>query len=130
MVLTSRAQSVKIGFEQRGVIIGERINPTGKKLLIAELQKGQFTEAMKFAEEQIAVGAPVLDVNVGAPMVDEVETLPALVKEIFAQHSAPLSIDSTNADAVEAALWEYPGSPLVNSISGEPGRMERLWPLV
>ncbi|WP_320006752.1 homocysteine S-methyltransferase family protein [Maridesulfovibrio sp.] len=129
MVLTSRAQSVKIGFEQRGVIIGERINPTGKKVLIEELQKGQFTEAMKFAEEQLAVGAPVLDVNVGAPMVDEVAILPALVKEIFSQHSAPLSIDSTNPDAVEAALWEYPGSPLVNSISGEPGRMERLGPL-
>lgn len=129
MVLTSRGESVAIGFEQRGVIIGERINPTGKKVLIEELQKGQFTEAMKFAQEQIAVGAPVLDVNVGAPMVDEVKTLPALTKEIFAQFSAPLSIDSTNPDAVEAALWEYPGTPLVNSISGEPGRMERLGPL-
>ncbi|WP_027720742.1 homocysteine S-methyltransferase family protein [Maridesulfovibrio zosterae] len=129
MVLTSRGESVAIGFEQRGVIIGERINPTGKKVLIAELQKGQFTEAMKFAEEQVTAGAPVLDVNVGAPMVDEVQTLPALTKEIFAQYSAPLSIDSTNPDAVEAALWEYPGTPLVNSISGEPGRMERLGPL-
>ncbi|WP_320171730.1 homocysteine S-methyltransferase family protein [Maridesulfovibrio sp.] len=129
MVLTSRSSSVPIGFEQRGVIIGERINPTGKKVLIAELQKGQFTEAMKFAEEQLNAGAPVLDVNVGAPMVDEVEILPALTREIFARHPAPLSIDSTNPDAVEAALWEYPGSPLVNSISGEPGRMERLGPL-
>ncbi|CCO23181.1 homocysteine S-methyltransferase family protein [Maridesulfovibrio hydrothermalis] len=129
VVLTSRGQSVAIGFEQRGVIIGERINPTGKKVLIEELQKGQFTEAMKFAQEQITAGAPVLDVNVGAAMVDEVKTLPALTKEIFAQHSAPLSLDSTNPDAIEAALWEYPGSPLVNSISGEPGRMERLGPL-
>lgn len=129
MVLTSRSRSVAIGFEQRGAIIGERINPTGKKVLIEELQKGQFTEAMKFAEEQLSAGAPILDVNVGAPMVDEVEILPALTREIFAQHPAPLSIDSTNPDAVEAALWEYPGSPLVNSISGEPGRMERLGPL-
>ncbi len=129
MVLTSRAQSVKIGFDQRGVIIGERINPTGKKVLSAELQKGQFTEAMKFAAEQIAAGAPVLDINVGAPLVDEVKTLPALVKEVMAQFPAPLSIDSTNPDAVEAALWNYAGSPLVNSISGEPGRMERLGPL-
>ncbi|WP_031482485.1 homocysteine S-methyltransferase family protein [Maridesulfovibrio frigidus] len=129
MVLTSRAQTVKIGFEQRGVIIGERINPTGKKVLSAELQNGQFTEAMKFAAEQLLAGAPVLDVNVGAPMVDEVKILPALAKEIMAQHPAPLSIDSTNPDAVEAALWTYAGSPLVNSISGEAGRMERLGPL-
>ncbi len=129
MVLTSRSQSVVIGFDHRGAIIGERINPTGKKVLIEELQKGRFTQAMKFADEQLAAGAPILDVNVGAPMVDEVEILPALTREIFAQYPAPLSIDSTNPDAVEAALWEYPGTPLVNSISGEPGRMDRLGPL-
>ncbi|WP_027178998.1 homocysteine S-methyltransferase family protein [Maridesulfovibrio bastinii] len=129
MVITSRAESVCIGFNHTGVIIGERINPTGKKVLSAELQEGRFTEALKFAGQQIEAGAPILDVNVGAPMVDETMILPALCKEIIAQHQVPLSIDSTNPDAVEAALWNYPGTPLVNSISGEPGRMERLGPL-
>ncbi len=129
MVITSRAESVCIGFNHPGAIIGERINPTGKKVLSAELQEGRFTEALKFAGEQIDAGAPILDVNVGAPMVDETEILPALCKEIIGQHTTPLSIDSTNPDAVEAALWNYPGTPLVNSISGEPGRMDRLGPL-
>lgn len=129
MVITSRAESVCIGFNHTGVIIGERINPTGKKVLSAELQEGRFTEALKFAGQQIDAGAPLLDVNVGAPMVDETKILPSLCREIISQHTVPLSIDSTNPDAVEAALWNYPGTPLVNSISGEPGRMDRLGPL-
>ncbi|XPV76420.1 MAG: homocysteine S-methyltransferase family protein [Desulfovibrio sp.] len=129
MVLTSRSTSVPIGFEHPGVIIGERINPTGKPKLIEELQAGDFTEALRFAKEQSQQGAPVLDVNVGAPMVDEVKILPELVKTINSRYGNPLSIDSTDPDAVEAALWAYPGSPLVNSISGEPGRMEKLGPL-
>ncbi|BCS88819.1 homocysteine S-methyltransferase family protein [Pseudodesulfovibrio sediminis] len=129
MVLTSRAVSVPIGFDHPGVIIGERINPTGKKQLIAELQEGVFTEAQRFATEQIELGAPVLDVNVGAPMVDEVALLPELVTSLVGRFTTPLSIDSNDMKAVEAALWAYPGSPLVNSISGEPGKMETLGPL-
>lgn len=129
MVLTSRAVSVPIGFNHPGVIIGERINPTGKKQLTAELQEGVFTEALRFASEQVEHGAPVLDINVGAPMVDEVALLPELVKTVQSRFPAPLSIDSNDAAAVEAGLWVYPGSPLVNSISGEPGKMEELGPL-
>ncbi len=129
LVLTSRAVSVPVGFNHRGVIIGERINPTGKKQLTAELQEGVFTEALRFASEQSELGSPVLDVNVGAPLVDETVLLPDLVKALVGQFTAPLSLDSTNIAAVEAALWNYPGSPLVNSISGEPGRMEELGPL-
>ncbi|NDV20482.1 methionine synthase [Pseudodesulfovibrio sp. JC047] len=129
MVLTSRAVSVPIGFDHAGVIIGERINPTGKKQLIAELQEGLFTEAHRFATEQIELGAPVLDVNVGAPMVNEVELLPELVTSLIGRFTTPLSIDSNDPKAVEAGLWNYPGSPLVNSISGEPGKMETLGPL-
>ncbi|GAB7024546.1 homocysteine S-methyltransferase family protein [Salidesulfovibrio brasiliensis] len=128
-VVTSRAVSVPFGFEHRGVIIGERINPTGKKQLTEELQDGTFTEALRFAGEQLEQGAPVLDVNVGAPMVDEKTLLPALVKDLVSRHQCPLSIDSNDSDAVENALWNYPGSPLVNSISGEPGKMERLGPI-
>nr|WP_321260288.1 homocysteine S-methyltransferase family protein [uncultured Pseudodesulfovibrio sp.] len=129
MVLTSRSVSVPIGFDHPGVIIGERINPTGKKQLIAELQEGVFTEAHRFATEQIELGAPVLDVNVGAPMVNEVELLPELVTSLVGRFTTPLSIDSNDPKAVEAGLWNYPGSPLVNSISGEPGKMEALGPL-
>lgn len=129
LVLTSRSVSVPIGFDHRGVIIGERINPTGKKQLIAELQEGVFTEAHRFAAEQVEQGAPVLDVNVGAPMVNEVELLPELVASLAGRFTTPLSIDSNDAKAVEAGLWAYPGSPLVNSISGEPGKMEELGPL-
>jgi 5-methyltetrahydrofolate--homocysteine methyltransferase len=129
MVLTSRAVSVPIGFEHPGVIIGERINPTGKKQLTAELQESVFSEAHRFAAEQAELGAPVLDVNVGAPLVDEVALLPELITSLLGRVTTPLSIDSNDPAAVEAGLWAYPGSPLVNSISGEPGKMERLGPL-
>jgi len=129
LVLTSRSVSVPVGFNHPGVIIGERINPTGKKQLTAELQEGVFTEAYRFASEQIELGAPVLDVNVGAPMVKETTLLPELVKALLGRFQTPFSIDSNDPAAVEAGLWVYPGSPLVNSISGEPGKMEELGPL-
>lgn len=129
LVLTSRSVSAPIGFNHPGAIIGERINPTGKKQLTSELQQGTFTEAIRFATEQVDLGAPVLDVNVGAPMVEEVTLLPELVKTLSGRFQTPLSIDSNDSKAVEAGLWVYPGSPLVNSISGEPGKMEELGPL-
>jgi 5-methyltetrahydrofolate--homocysteine methyltransferase len=129
LVLTSRGASRIFSFQRPTVIIGERINPTGKKQLSAELQAGQFSQAMVYAQEQLDLGAGALDVNVGAPGVDEAAVLPALVKALTSRFPAPLALDSTNPEAVEAALKVYPGSPLVNSISGEPGRMERLGPL-
>ncbi|EGB15207.1 homocysteine S-methyltransferase [Pseudodesulfovibrio mercurii] len=129
LVLTSRSVSVPVGFDHRGVIIGERINPTGKKQLTAELQESVFSEALRLAAEQAELGAPVLDVNVGAPLVDEAALLPELVTALLGRVTTPLAIDSNDPAAVEAGLWAYPGSPLVNSISGEPGKMERLGPL-
>ena len=129
LILTSRSISVPIGFDHPGVIIGERINPTGKKKLTEELQTGTLSEALTMAQEQIDMQAPVLDVNVGAPMVDETELLPELVKALVSRFQTPLCLDSSSAEAVEAALWSYPGSPLINSISGDPGRMEHLGPL-
>ena len=129
IVLTSRQSLVRIGRGYPLHIIGERINPTGKKLLTAELQSGEFDLALRFAEEQSSCGAPVLDVNVGAPMVDETQCLPDLVARLSSRVAAPLAIDSSNMDAVEKALQCYPASPLVNSISGEKDRMERLGPL-
>ncbi len=126
IVLTSRTRLVRIGSGESLTLIGERINPTGKKDLQAELQAGEYTLAMRFASEQVAQGARVLDVNVGAPMVDETRLLPELVQRLAARHAEPLSLDSSHAEAVMAALPCCPGSPLVNSISGEGDRMERL----
>lgn len=129
LVVTSRSQSVAVAPHLSSKVIGERINPTGKKILTAELQAGQYTEAFRLAKEQIASGAHILDVNVGAPMVDETQLLPDLSLALGSRVQAPLCLDSTNIDALEAALNVYPGSPLVNSISGEPGRMQKLGPL-
>jgi len=129
MVLTCRGLSVPFGGANPFRIIGERINPTGKKQLAEELAQGQHTEALRLASEQVAQGADVLDVNVGAPMVDETTVLPALALALSGRFELPLVLDSPNADALAAALWTQPGSVLVNSISGEPGRMARLGPL-
>lgn len=129
LVLTSRARSVCLGPHQPLVIIGERINPTGKKLLTAQFQAGEQTLAVDMASEQLRQGAGVLDVNVGAPMVDESVLLPELVSTLSARFPCPLSLDSTKPEAVAAGLTRYPGSALVNSISGEQGRMEALGPL-
>ncbi len=129
LTVTSRSSLVRMGQGHPLCVIGERINPTGKKLLSAELQAGEFSLALQFAQEQIAAGATILDVNVGAPMVDEVALLPELATKLFTGYSTPLSLDSSNPAAIEAALAMYPASALVNSISGEHGRMERLGPL-
>lgn len=129
LAVTSRAITVQVGGTSPCALIGERINPTGKPELAAELVAGEFSKALAFAEEQIAAGAHILDVNVGAPMVDEVAVLPGLAQELVKRQQLPLCLDSNNADALTAGLWAYPGTPLVNSISGEPGRMERLGPV-
>ena len=129
ITLTSRSSLVRIGEDSPLVIIGERINPTGKKQLTAELQAGEYGMALRYADEQIAAGAPLLDVNVGAPLVDETVLLPELVLRLTGRCGIPLSLDSSNADAIGQALPYCPGSPLVNSVSGETGRMERLGPL-
>ncbi|MFW5730395.1 MAG: homocysteine S-methyltransferase family protein [Desulfonatronovibrionaceae bacterium] len=127
-VLTSRTRRVPLGFSNPPVLIGERVNPTGKKELTAQLQRSEFTLAIALAEEQLDQGADVLDVNVGAPMVCEEEVLPALITELTARFDAPLCVDSSNVQAVERSLLNYPGSILVNSISGEKDKMETLGP--
>lgn len=127
--LTNRSQMVRIAVGQPLTIIGERINPTGKKALTQELQAGAFDVAMQLADAQVDAGATVLDVNVGAPLVDETQLLPELVQRLVGRLPLPLSIDSSNAIAIANALPYCPGSFLVNSISGEAGRMEALGPL-
>ncbi|WP_156921805.1 homocysteine S-methyltransferase family protein [Desulfovibrio inopinatus] len=126
---TSRFASAHLGFGCKSVLIGERINPTGKKVLTEELQQGRFTEALRLAKEQVELGAGILDVNAGAAMADEVSLLPGLSLELMSRFHTPLCFDSNNKDAIIEALWTYPASALVNSISGEPGRMETLGPV-
>jgi len=129
MTLTSRTVSMPVGVDRPVALIGERINPTGKKQLTAELQAGEFSTALTFAQEQIDMGAHVLDVNVGAPMVDETALLPALTEALVGRFQIPLCLDTSDPAAVQAGLDAVPGAPLVNSISGEEGRMEKLAPL-
>jgi 5-methyltetrahydrofolate--homocysteine methyltransferase len=129
LTVTSRSVAVDFGFDRPCRIIGERINPTGKAELTAQLQRLETRQALVFAEEQLAVGADLLDVNVGAPMVDETRMLPLAVRALTSAHAAPLCLDSSSVEAIRAGLEAYPGSPLVNSISGEEGRMETLGPL-
>lgn len=127
--LTSRSSLVHIGKSQPLVMIGERINPTGKKALTAELQAGKFDLALQYADEQTALGTKVLDVNVGAPHVHEETMLPSLVESLVSRVQTPLCIDSSNPQAIIEALPFHPGSALVNSISGEENKMEILAPV-
>ncbi len=126
ITLTSRQELVRISPDDPLVIIGERINPTGKKQLTAELQKGIFSQAMDFASQQLDCGAKVLDVNVGAHGVNQKELLPRLIAELTASHTCPLSVDSSDDEAILAALPWCPGSSLVNSINGHGDRMQVL----
>lgn len=127
--ITSRSRLVHISDESAFVLIGERINPTGKPTLGRELQQGELGEALRYSDEQIENGADVLDVNVGAPLVDEKEVLPRLVQALVSRHLVPLSLDSSDPEAIARALPYCPGSFLVNSISGEAGKMKILGPM-
>ena len=108
------------------LIIGERINPTGKKDLQAELAQGRMALVKRFAQEQVRNGADLLDVNAGMPGIDEVGTLKEMVKVLSVSSDAPLCIDSPIPEAIEAALRIYPGRALINSISGEEGKLDKL----
>ena len=110
-------------------VVGERINPTGKKRFQQALREEDMNYVLEQAVSQVEAGAQVLDVNVGAPMVDEALLLPELVQRLTGKYAEPLSLDSSHAEAIAAALPFCPGSPLVNSISGEADRMEHLGPL-
>jgi 5-methyltetrahydrofolate--homocysteine methyltransferase len=129
ITVTSRSRLVRVGAGSHFCLIGERINPTGKKQLSAELAAGELGQALRYAAEQIDAGAQLLDVNVGAPMVDETVLLPSLASQLSIRFHTPLSLDSSNVQAIEAALEQCPASALINSINGEPGRLERLGPL-
>jgi len=134
-ILKSAHKTVIIGPEKPTVLIGERINPTGKKRLAAALSEGNLDIVRTEAEAQVEDGADVLDVNVGATGVDEVDLLPKAVRLVMEMVKAPVCIDSANAEALRAALAMHKelapqGKPLVNSVNGEEASLERVLPLV
>lgn len=129
-VISSAKKDVVIGFERRFVMIGERINPTGRKLLAAEMAQGDYSRVVADALAQVQAGAQMLDVNAGIPLADEPRILAECVKLVQETVDVPLSIDSSIVEALEAGLAVYRGKPLVNSVTGEDERLERVLPLV
>ncbi|HEY6482279.1 MAG TPA: dihydropteroate synthase [Steroidobacteraceae bacterium] len=129
-VISSATREVVIGFERPFVMIGERINPTGRKILAAEMAAGDFSRVEADVRAQIAAGAHMLDVNAGIPLADEPAILAKAVQLVQSITDAPLSIDSSIVAALAAGLAVYKGKPLVNSVTGEEERLESVLPLV
>jgi 5-methyltetrahydrofolate--homocysteine methyltransferase len=129
-VLSSPTREVVIGFDRPFVLIGERINPTGRKLLAEEMRAGDFSRVESDALSQVEAGAQMLDVNAGIPLADEPAILARAVELVQALTDVPLSIDSSIVEALEAGLVVYQGKALVNSVTGEEDRLERVLPLV
>jgi 5-methyltetrahydrofolate--homocysteine methyltransferase len=121
---------VVIGFERPFCIIGERINPTGRKKLAAEMAAGDFSTVEVDALAQVAAGAHMLDVNAGIPLADEPKILADTIRLVQSLTDVPLSIDSSIVAALEAGLGVYQGKPLVNSVTGEEERLEAVLPLI
>ena len=129
-VLKSADWEVIVSTEGPIVMIGEKINPTGRKRLATALQAGDFDYVRQQALQQVAAGAHVLDVNVSVPGLDEKRLLPEVVKFLTAHTRVPLCLDSNNPEALAAALQVTPGKPLVNSVSGEEGKLRDILPVV
>ncbi len=128
--LSSATKEVIIGDELPTVIIGERINPTGKKKMTAALEAGDFDVVRKEALAQIEVGADILDVNAATANTDEVTLLPKVVQVVMDMVDVPLCLDSSKAEALEAALKIYKGKPLINSVTGQEESLREILPLV
>jgi 5-methyltetrahydrofolate--homocysteine methyltransferase len=129
-ILESATQKVIVDTDGPMVIIGEKINPTGRKKMAAALQSGDFEYLRILAQSQVEVGADVLDVNVGVPGLDDVVLMKQVVDLISSWVSVPLCIDSPNPAALAAGLEAAPGKPLVNSVSGEESRLGSILPIV
>ena len=129
-ILSSPSKEVVIGFDQPFVIIGERINPTGRKILAAEMAAGDYSRVEADALAQVAAGAHMLDVNAGIPLADEPRILAEAIQLVQSITDVPLSIDSSIVAALEAGLAVYQGKALVNSVTGEEERLESVLPLV
>jgi 5-methyltetrahydrofolate--homocysteine methyltransferase len=129
-IISSATREVVIGFERPFVMIGERINPTGRKILAAEMAAGDFSRVEADARAQVAAGAQMLDVNAGIPLADEPAILAKAVQLVQSITDVPLSIDSSIVAALASGLAVYKGKPLVNSVTGEEERLESVLPLV
>jgi 5-methyltetrahydrofolate--homocysteine methyltransferase len=129
-VLQSRSKTVRIGHDQPFCVIGERINPTGRKVFAEELRGGDLSTAEKDAVAQVEAGADMLDVNAGIPLVDEPDLLKSMLRAVQGVVEVPICIDSSVISALEAGLSVYEGKPLVNSVTGEDDRLEEILPLV
>jgi 5-methyltetrahydrofolate--homocysteine methyltransferase len=128
--LSSATKEVRIGCDQPFIIIGERINPTGRKILAEEMKVGDYSRVESDALAQVAAGAQMLDVNAGIPLADEPAILAEAIQRVQAITDVPLSIDSSIVEALEAGLAVYQGKALVNSVTGEDEVLERVLPLV
>jgi 5-methyltetrahydrofolate--homocysteine methyltransferase len=129
-VISSATREVVLGFDRPFVIIGERINPTGRKLLAEEMKAGDFSRVERDVIAQVEAGAHMLDINAGIPLADEPAILAHTIRLVQSLTDLPLSIDSSIVEALEAGLAAYVGKPLVNSVTGEEERLERVLPLI
>jgi 5-methyltetrahydrofolate--homocysteine methyltransferase len=129
-VISSATREVVIGFDRPFVVIGERINPTGRSTLAEQMKAGDFSQVEADAVAQVQAGAAMLDVNAGIPLADEPALLAEAVRRIQALTDAPLSIDSSVVAALESGLEAYQGKALLNSVTGEEERLETVLPLV
>lgn len=127
--LSSERKTVAFGLDSPFMIVGERINPTGKKKLQEELRSGSLDMVLTFTEEQEACGADLLDINMGMSGINEKEMMLKVLDEVTVATNLPLSVDSSHVDVIEAALRRYPGRALINSISGETEKLSKLLPI-
>jgi 5-methyltetrahydrofolate--homocysteine methyltransferase len=128
--LSSASKEVTIGFGHPFVMIGERINPTGRKILAAEMKVGDYSRVVSDALAQVAAGAQMLDINAGIPLADEPAILAEAIRRVQAVVDVPISIDSSIIEALASGLEAYQGRALVNSVTGETENLERVLPLV
>jgi 5-methyltetrahydrofolate--homocysteine methyltransferase len=128
--VSSKTKTVLIGPDRPFTIIGERINPTGRKMLAAEMAAGDYSRVMRDAQAQVEAGAHMLDVNAGIPLADEPAIMEETVRLVQSLTDVPLSIDSSIVEALQRGLEAYEGKALVNSVTGEEERLETVLPLV
>jgi 5-methyltetrahydrofolate--homocysteine methyltransferase len=129
-VISSSSKEVVIGFERPFVVIGERINPTGRKLLAEDMKNSDYSRVRADALAQVAAGAQILDVNAGIALADEPAILAESIRLVQSITDVPLCIDSSIVEALESGLAVYKGKALLNSVTGEEERLERVLPLV
>ncbi len=129
-IISSATKEIAIGFDRPFCVIGERINPTGRKILAEEMKNGDYSRVESDARAQVAAGAHMLDVNAGIPLADEPRILAECIQLVQSITDLPLAIDSSIVAALESGLSVYQGKPLVNSVTGEEERLEEVLPLV